>query len=105
MNAVEYKALQINKIIKETTEFKDYSSLRKSIAEKYELEEEELKKMQQEIVNLAYYDEQQFEIKKAEYLEKKDEFYQDPLIKKFIKAYYSLQKIIMSVKNIIETDV
>ena len=105
MNVAEYKAVQINKIIKESTEYKTYDKLRMSISQKYQTEELELKKLQQEIVNLAYSDEKEFDRKKEEYLEKQESFYQDPLIKKFIEAYYSLQKMIFSVKKIIESGV
>ena len=105
MNAAEYKAIQINKIIKESDEFKNYNNLKSSISEKYDYQEQELQKLQQEIVNLAYYDEKQFDVKKEEYLEKKKEFNDDPLIKKFIEAYYNLQKMIMGVKKIIESGV
>lgn len=105
MNVAEYKAVQINKIIKESAEYKTYDKLRMSISQKYETQELELKKLQQEIVNLAYTDEAEFDKKKQEYLEKKDDFYQDPLIKRFIEAYYSLQKMIFGVKKIIESGV
>lgn len=105
MNAVEYKALQINKIIKETDVYQTYLYLRKSISKKYELQEDDLKNLQQEIVNLAYDDETKFVEKKLEYFKKKKQFYNDPLIKNFIKAYHDLSDMINDVKNIIEAGV
>ena len=105
MNAIEYKALQINKIIKESPTYQEYVLLKESISQKYELQETELKELQQELVKLAYSDEVALENKKGEYFVKKAEFYNDPLIKQFISAYKEVQKMITSIKSIIEAEV
>ena len=105
MDIVEYKALQINKIIKDSEAYKNYQNLKNNISNKYKLEENELKEIQQEIVNLAYNDLAAFELKKEEYHKKSDEFYNDPLIKKFIEAHRELQNMILDIRNIIETGV
>lgn len=105
MNAAEYKALQINKIIKSTDTYQDYLNLKDSISEKYQIQEDELYQLQQELVNLAYEDEENFNSRKKEYLTKKEAFYKDPLIKRFVKAYQELQDMIGNVQQIIELGV
>lgn len=105
MNAAEYKALQINKIIKSSNEYKEYASLKESIFDKYELKENELLKIQQNLVNLAYTDQSEFEINKEIYIEKKHEFIKDPLVKRFANAYNELQNLLNGVKGIIESGV
>lgn len=105
MNAVEYKALQINKIIKESDVFKNYHFLKEKISNKYELQEIEIKELQQELVNLAYTDETDFDKKKEIYITKKKEFDNDPLIKKFAIAYKEVQSMLMDLQDIIESGV
>ncbi len=105
MNAAEYKALQINKIIKGSSIYQEYDQTNNSLSKKYELEEQEIKELQQELVNLAYSDEVEFEKKKEIYLKKYDKFYNDPLMKKFIDAYKELQIMINNLKSIIESEV
>lgn len=105
MNAAEYKALQINKIIKGSTTYQEYDKTKNFLSKKYELEEQEIKELQQELVNLAYSDEAEFEKKKEVYLEKYDMLYNDPLMKKFIDAYKELQAMINNLKSIIESEV
>ena len=105
MNAIEYKAIQINKIIQGSETFQNYLALKNSITKKYELKEKELKELQQEIVNLAIYDEEGLADKKDEYLSKKADFYSDPLMEQFIHAYQEVQNMINGIKNIIEKGV
>lgn len=105
MNAAEYKALQINKIIKTSSEYKEYTKLKESIFGKYEIQESELLKLQQDLVTLAYENEEEFEINKDIYIEKKQEFVKDPLVKRFVEAYNDLQNLLNGVKGIIESGV
>lgn len=105
MNAAEYKALQINMIIKGSSIYQDYINLKDLLSSKYELKEQEIKELQQELVNLAYKDEKELEKKKEEYLSKYDKFYNDPLMKKFMVAYKELHNMLNNIKNIIESEV
>lgn len=105
MNAAEYKALQINMIIKGSSIYQEYVNIKKSLSSKYELKEQEIKELQQELVNSAYKEDPDFEKKKEEYYSKYDNFYNDPLMKKFIAAYKELNNMINNLKNIIESEV
>ncbi|MEG0283530.1 MAG: YlbF family regulator [Erysipelotrichales bacterium] len=105
MNAAEYKAIQINKILKETDTYKLYDKTKKSLSSKYELQEQEIKELQQELVELAHNDEVAFDLKKSEYLSKKEVFASDPLIKTFIKAYKDLRDEISNIQALIEVGV
>ncbi|MDR3214806.1 MAG: YlbF family regulator [Bacilli bacterium] len=104
MNAAEYKALQINKIIKDSNVYRNYFNLKKLVSDKYQ-DELALKALQQELVTLAYEDEEKYQTKKNEYLNKKDVFYNDPLMSSFIDAYAELQRMILDIKKIIELGV
>lgn len=104
MNAAEYKALQINKIIKESDAYKLSVKLKNKITSKYKLEEDEIIKLQQELVTLSHYDVEQYEIKKEEYLTKKEKFKNDPLVSSYIDALKAVSNLINGVKNIIEAE-
>ncbi|MEG0686863.1 MAG: YlbF family regulator [Erysipelotrichales bacterium] len=105
MNAAEYKAIQINKILRETDAYKLYDKTKKSLSNKYELQEQEIKELQQELVELAHHDEEAFIQKKSEYLSKKEIFDNDPLIKTFVQAYKELRAQVSSIQDLIEAGV
>lgn len=105
MNAAEYKALQINKIIKESDAYKLSVSLKNKITSKYKLEEEEIINLQQELVTLSHFDTEQYETKKEEYLTRKEKFKNDPLISSYIDALNAVSRLINGVKNIIEAEI
>ncbi|MDR1782349.1 MAG: hypothetical protein LBR40_05075 [Bacilli bacterium] len=84
MNAAEYKAVQINKIIKSSNEYLVYTNLKSQVSSKYSnLDLERL-------TDSNFNDEQ---IKK------------DPLINKFIEATNKLHQMISKIKGLIEIGV
>ncbi|MDF9866925.1 cell fate (sporulation/competence/biofilm development) regulator YlbF (YheA/YmcA/DUF963 family) [Bacilli bacterium PM5-3] len=105
MNEIEIKAHKINDMIKKSEVYKEYNLLYNLVFEKYQFQENEIKQLQQDLVNLVYVDENKFDEKKEEYLYKKNDFYNDPLVKRFIESYDAMQNMILSLKEIIESGI
>lgn len=84
MNAAEYKAVQINKIIKSSPEYHDYRELKNEISAKYS---------SLNVESLAKAECQDETIKK------------DPLITRFIEATNKLQAMVSNIKSLIEIGV
>lgn len=96
------QAERINKLLKNNATIKQYQALREDILNKYELDEQELIAMQQDLVNATQATPEIFLEKKEAYLEKKNRLTSSPLMKEYLRVYQEYQALIMNIKAQLE---
>lgn len=106
MNSLEYKAVQINKIIKGSDLFKNFKQLEAKVIEKYETTEDQLKAMQQQLVVLGHLDpNNEFDQLKDKYITQKESFENDPLVISYLQAKEEISNTIDNLKLVIESGI
>lgn len=96
------QAQRINALLKDNETIKQYQALKADILAKYELDDQELIAMQQDLVNATQATSEVFAKKKAAYLEKKATLTNSPLMKEYLRVYQEYQALIMDIKEQLE---
>lgn len=99
---IEQQAKRINDLLKNNDTIKRYNDLKADILAKYELDDQELIEMQQDLVNATQSTQEVFDQKKKAYLAKRDALVNSPLMKEYLRVYEEYQALIISIKQQLE---
>lgn len=96
------QAQRINALLKNNETIKQYQALKADILAKYELDDQELIEMQQDLVNATQATSEVFAKKKEAYLAKKETLINSPLMKEYLRVYQEYQALIIDIKEQLE---
>lgn len=99
---IKKQAHLINELLKSDATIKRYHELREDILAKYQLDDQELIAMQQDLVNATQASKAVFDRKKSAYLEKRAALIDSPLMKEYLRVYQEYQDLILSIKKQLE---
>lgn len=96
------QAERINALLKDNETIKQYQALKADILAKYELDDQQLVEMQQDLVNATQATTEVFAKKKKAYLAKKEALENSPLMKEYLRVYQEYQALIIDIKEQLE---
>jgi cell fate (sporulation/competence/biofilm development) regulator YmcA (YheA/YmcA/DUF963 family) len=96
------QAQRINALLKDNETIKQYQALKADVLAKYELDDQQLIELQQDLVNATQATSEVFAKKKAAYLTKKEALNNSPLVKEYLRVYQEYQALIMDIKEQLE---
>lgn len=96
------QAQHINALLKDNETITQYQALKADILAKYELDDQQLIEMQQDLVNATQAPSEVFTQKKETYLAKREALNNSPLMKEYLRVYQEYQALIMDIKEQLE---